>query len=321
MEGRGCWGYAPPEVLDPVATRCAAALMALVTVPGCTRVTDRSRFEGPSEELEILATTPQPGETGVDPGIRIDLCMSGRIDPRSLDEVDATLSSGNAVMDSELSVQLVPWLEPGKDEPPLDTRGPWCDGSILSIQPQAELTPGAQFRLRMRPSAVGWAGESLSTEGPQWLTSEGADEPRYVLELTVDPTPSEEPPPLPGEGDPPPPAPTLRDLFEAGGPFDPARAQCSCHLDPDDPASELLDLSEPTRAYHDLLGSARLRDTGFPMVAPRDSSQSFLLHKLLREDDGDALFGVLGDPMPPEAPLPYADQLVIIQWIESGAAP
>ncbi|MCX4245394.1 hypothetical protein [Paraliomyxa miuraensis] len=299
----------------------AAWAAALIALTGCTRVSDRSRFEGPQEQLEILLSAPAPGERGVDPEIRIDLCLSGRIDPRSLDEIDATVSSGGAITDSEFSVQLVPWLSPGEDRPPDDRRAPWCGGSVLSIEPKASLLPGAQFRLRLFPSAVGWAGEELSTDGPQWVTDEGADEPRYVVEFTVDPTPSLEPFP---EDDPTPPV-TLRDLFTDGRVFDPSTDTCRCHRDPDDLALARLDLRDPAVATVGLLGSAQPRDTGFAMVAPRDPSQSFLVQKLLRDDheqgQGEALYGVLGDPMPPDEPLRYADLLPILQWIADGAEP
>lgn len=298
----------------------AVAVAVLAALAGCTRVSDLSRFESTDETLEILVSGPRSGELGVDPQVRIDLCLSGRVDPRSLDEVDATISSGNSVVDSELSLQLVPWLAPSEARPPDDDRAPWCGGSVLSIAPKAPLLAGARYRLRLRPSAVGWSGESLSTEGPLWVTAAGDDDPRYVLEFVVDPEPEV---PLPGDPEPEEPAPaiTLLDLFAEGGPLDPSRETCSCHRDPDHLALERLDLRDPNAAYADLLGSARPRDTGFAMVAPRDPSQSFLLHKLLRDADGGALHGVLGDPMPPDEPLAYADLLAIVAWIADGAEP
>jgi len=299
--------------------RSAIAAVSLAALVGCTRVSDHERFEGPDETLEILASAPQPGELDVDPDLRIDLCLSGRIDPRSIGQLDATVSSGGAVTDSELSVQLAPWLAPGRPEPPDDLDEPWCGGSVLSIEPKAELTPGARFRLRLVPSAVGWAGESLSTEGPQWVTDEGAGQPRYVLEFTVDPSPRTMPPNRPAP--PPPPPVTLRDLFRDGRPFDPSTTTCSCHRDPDDLALARLDLRTPASAHAALVGSARPRDTGFAMVAPRDPSRSFLVQKLLRDEHGEALYGVLGEPMPPDEPLAYADLLAIVQWIADGAEP
>jgi hypothetical protein len=301
------------------AQRRAVALVGIIAGlgSGCTRVSDRSRFEGSGERLEIVQSAPRAGEVGVHPDVRIDLCLSGRVDPRSLDELDAIVSSGNAVVDSELSLQLVPWLAPGKDRRPDDLAQPWCDGSVLSIDPRASLVTGAAYRLILQPSAVGWAGEPLSTEGPAWVaSSDPAEPPSFVLEFTVDPHPR--PNPLPGD---PEPAVTLRDLFSPGQPFDPARDSCGCHRDPDHLALALLDLRDPSAAYADLLGSARPRDTGFAMVAPRSPSESFLVHKLLRDDDGSALYGVLGAPMPPDEPLAYADLLKIVQWIRDGAEP
>ncbi|MEX1361741.1 MAG: hypothetical protein AB1Z98_01345 [Nannocystaceae bacterium] len=295
-------------------------LAVALAAGGCTRVSDQSRFEGPQEELEILVSTPEHEQVEVDADVRVDLCMSGRLDPRSLEEVDATLSSGGSIADAELSVQLVPWLEPGIKAPPRDTTAPWCGGSVLSIAPQAPLSPGVQYRLRLRPTAVGWSGESPLTEGPQWTVPDDGAEPRYVLEFTVDPAAPGQPPVA---GDEPEPPPTLTDLFASGGPFDPARELCSCHRDPRDLAFELLDLREPAAAYETLVGSSRLRDTGFPMVAPRDPSGSFLVHKLLRRSDEDdrALEGVLGDPMPLGGDIEYRDLLRIVQWIEGGANP
>lgn len=289
--------------------------MAAVLIAGCTRASDRARFEGPEPPLEILTTAPPADAVDVAPTVRIDLCMSGRIDPRSLDEVDANISSGGALTDTELSIQLVPWMAPGVEQPPEDRVTPWCEGSVLSVQPRAPLREGARHRLRLLPSALGWAGESLATDGPGWVQEPQGD-PRYTLEFTVDADPPGERP-----GSEPEPQPrTLHDLFEPDGPFDPARPLCSCHRDPEDLALARLDLREPTSAFEDLLGTARPRDTGFAMVAPRDPSQSFLVQKLLRDDDGSALHGVLGAPMPPEEPIPYEDLLAIIAWIEDGAS-
>jgi hypothetical protein len=45
-----------------------------------------------------------------------------------------------------------------------------------------------------------------------------------------------------------------------------------------------------------------------------------LLHKVLRDADGTAIFGVLGDAMPRgEDSIPYPDYVAIARWIESGA--
>jgi hypothetical protein len=55
------------------------------------------------------------------------------------------------------------------------------------------------------------------------------------------------------------------------------------------------------------------------MVSLRRPSESFLVHKLLHEPDGDPLRGVLGDVMPKDGELPYADYVAIAQWIEAGA--
>lgn len=116
-----------------------------------------------------------------------------------------------------------------------------------------------------------------------------------------------------------PPSVTLRDLFGPGRVFDPQREICGCHRDPLDRAHQLLDLTTVDTAFGDLVAPTRLRDTGFPMVTPRHPSESFLLHKVLREPRGEALAGVRGEAMPPGGPLPYPDLVDLARWIEAGA--
>jgi hypothetical protein len=43
------------------------------------------------------------------------------------------------------------------------------------------------------------------------------------------------------------------------------------------------------------------------MVSPTRPSESYLVQTLLRDPDGSALYGVLGEPMPPDEPLAHAD--------------
>lgn len=294
------------------------ALALLGLLAGCTRISDQDRFEGPEQTLEIVDTTPRPGELGVDPAVRIDLCMSGRVDPRSVSEFDAALSSGPINNDIDLAVQLVPWLEPGVDAPPTDTTAPWCEGSVLSVRPRSPLTAGAQYRLILRPSPVGWSGESLSTDGPLWVELDEGAGPRFILEFTIDPEPFVEPP-TPGKEPPPPEPLTLTDLFSPGGPFDPQRELCSCHQGGDELAMARLDLSDPSVAFEALVGDTSLRETGFPMVSPRRASESFLVQKLVRDRHGDALPGLLGDTMPPAGAVGYIELLRVVEWIEGGA--
>ena len=64
-----------------------------------------------------------------------------------------------------------------------------------------------------------------------------------------------------------------------------------------------------------------LMATGFPMVAPRRPAESYLVQTLLRDPDGTALYGVLGEPMPPEEPLAHPEMVAIVRWIEAGALP
>jgi len=301
----------------------AGVSLALVVLASCTQVSDRDRFEGPETPLRVLLTVPSADATGVSPTPQIDLCMSGLIDPRSIAEDDTSVSSGSALFDSEVSIQLMPWIAPGGGEVDAGNMAPWCTGSVLSATPLTPLTPGARFRVQMRPTARGWAGETLQTEGPGWVV--GADgELHFDLEFTVGEA-TEEPDGGVGPGrgeEPEPELPTLTSLFENGGPFDPARELCSCHRDPDDLAMDRLDLTDPVVAFEDLLGSGVPRDTGFAMITPRDPSQSFFIHKLLRDRDDERLEGILGDAMPVGGPpIPYSDYVAIARWVEAGALP
>lgn len=292
---------------------------------GCTRVSDEQRFPPNPEKLTILTTVPPQKATGVSPDVQVDLCLSSLVDPRTVADADATLSSGSQRFDSDLSVQLVPWRGPGGDPLPSDAESPWCSGSVLSVTPGASLQGGVFYRVGLLPSVGGWAGESLDTDAVGWTRTED-DEMRYILEFTVG-TPEGDTDGTttgtsPADPEPePPPVPSMSDLFAPGEPFDPKRRACSCHTGADALAHARLDLSTPEAAFDALVLPTELHDTGFPLVTPRRPSESFLLHKLLRDADGAAIHGVLGDPMPPDEPLPYPDIVRIARWIEGGAEP
>ncbi len=283
---------------------------------GCTRVSDSERFEPNPQRLRIERTSPAAGEIEIPIDARIELCASGRLDPRAPSKTDALLGSGNITVDTDLSIELVPWHGP-RGTPPGDV--PWCEGSVIAVRPKSALAPGVRYRLIVQPTNVGWEGERFDTDQAGWVERDDGSL-AYFLEFTTTTTPADPP----DEPEPETPAITLTDLFSAGGPFDPARAQCSCHLDTDDVAHARLDLTDPAVAFVELVGEPRLRDTGFPMVSPRAPSESFLIHKLLRDDDDDddPLRGVLGDAMPlGEPPLSYGDLRLVMQWIADGALP
>ena len=62
-----------------------------------------------------------------------------------------------------------------------------------------------------------------------------------------------------------------------------------------------------------------LAATDFPMISPRQPAQSYLLQKLVRTADGDALHAIHGVAMPPGEPLPHEDIVDITWWISEGA--
>lgn len=285
----------------------------------CARVSD---FDGGFPDrgtMSIVSTLPEDGAVEVEPDATLDLCWSVYLDPRSVSAGGAAVSSGSARFDSATSLQLFPWRGPGGRS--VDRLGPWCPGSVLSITPKAPLIEGVHFRLTVVGTAIGWNGEAIDVGSDGWYASED-DTWRFNLEFTVresldvgsdiEEVGPPSPPPYAG-------APTLAELFDEGRVFDPGRNACSCHRTPGERARALLDLTSPVTAAADLIGSSRLRDTGFPMVNPRNPSESFLLHKLLRRPDGTRLYGILGDAMPPHGPLPYPDLVDLARWIEAGA--
>jgi len=312
----------------PTVAFALGLILVLGEIPACTRVSDEQRFPATEESLVIVETIPAQGAVEVSPSTHIDICFSGRVDPRPTDDYDATVMSGRVTFDTQLELQLVPWRGPGGLELANDATEPWCPGSVLSVKPLGDLRRGLVYRALLRPAIVGWAGETLDTSSTGWkeLDEEGL---YYVLEFTAtgeegtdtgtstgtdtDGTGgSDEAEDL-----------RLSTLFEPGAVMDPGRDTCGCHVPAGPRALEVahtrLDLSSPSAAHEDLLESSRLRDTGFPMITVRSASESFLVHKLLRDDEA-SIHGVLGDPMPPDGPLDYQDLVSIMLWIQGGAA-
>jgi len=254
--------------------------------------------------------------------ISIDLCFNDEVDPRSLVPFDAIISSGTAFFDTEVELQLFPYRPPGSRTGIATQQAAWCRGSVLSARPQSRLRPNTTYRLRLRPTPRGWAGDHLDTATPGWV-DEGEDtdgdvdedDLRYTVEFR---TGDDDDPDAAIAADP---DLSLADLFEPGEVFDPERALCSCHLLPEDPASSRLDLRSPARAFEDLVTNDRVFDTGFRMVSPGRPSNSYLIQKLVHERSGGTLWRVSGDPMPPEDPLDATDRNRIAQWIAAGALP
>lgn len=298
---------------DGPALACPAACLglALAAALACTRVSDTPRFEPISERLEILETIPAPLATDVPPNAQIDFCFSGPLDPRALDDLDASLRSGLVSFDTQLDLQLFAWRPPG--EPSGTASEPWCPGSVVSLRAKEPLVPGVLHRVHLAPSAVGWAGEQLDVTTPGWVAGDAG--PLFILQFYVREPADDD------KTDPPEPAPTLTDLFAPGQVFAANNPACSCHRDPDDLAYARLDLSSPQDAFAGLVLPTAPQSTGFPMVAPRRPSESFLVQVLLRDEDGQALHGVRGAAMPPDAPLAYPHMLAIVRWIEGGAQP
>lgn len=310
----------------PIAALATVALLAAMFVgiapAACTRVSDTQRFPLVSERLTIARTVPEQGAR-IALGTQLDFCFSGIVDPRALDDFDVSLSSGLVTFDTQVELQLFAWRPPGAVVG--EASDAWCPGSVVSVFARTPLRPGALYHLRLQPSAVGWAGEQLDVTTPGWVHNEEGS--AFLLEFTVEGEPeSDTDTDTDTDGDTDttggePGAPTLRDLFAPGEVFALDNPACSCHREGDQLARDRLDLRTPELAFADLVLPTGLMATGFPMVAPRRPAESYLVQTLLRDPDGTALYGVLGEPMPPEEPLAYAEMVAIVRWIEGGALP
>jgi hypothetical protein len=295
-------------------------LLAALIVAGCGQLDDRHRFEPVVGALQIVETIPAAGAQA-DPLARIDVCLSAEVDPRAFESFDATLHSGALTFDTDVEVQLFSWLAPGSRTGLSIER--WCPGSVISLTPSSAMQPGLNYRIRLRPALLGWAGESLDTEQDGWLIQliEEADggeasELLWFLEFRIAGSPADAPPEELPELEP---GPTLTELFAPGEVFDPERGACSCHQGGDELASARLDLSDPQTAWTEWVLRTGLEATDFPMITTRRPSESYLVHKLLRTSDGERLHALHGEPMPPDEPLPHADLVRIAHWIASGA--
>lgn len=280
---------------------------------GCAELDERERFEPVVAVLEIAETIPPDGAREVDPLTRIDLCMSAEVDPRALESFSATLRSASLTFDTDVEVQLFSWRGPGSRAGFATER--WCPGSVLSLTPVSAMQPGLTYRIQLRPALLGWAGEALDTEQPGWAVDDEG-ELRWYMEFHVAGSPGDEPPQKLPE---PEPGPRLSELFEAGEVFDPQRGACDCHQGSDELATARLDLTTPEIAWEALVLDATLEATDFPMVTPREPSQSYLIQKLIRTASGERLHALQGEPMPPNAPVPHADLVRVARWIASGA--
>lgn len=227
------------------------------------------------------------------------LCFSGFLAPESVRPGSASLSSGSRNYDSQLSFDLADWRvpSPGKKT---------CVGSILRVTLPEDLVPNTRYRLRLVDRLQDWQGRLLATEGdPRWIHEQ--DNRVLIIEFQ-----SAAATPVP---DLPKPKPvSFRDLFEKDAVFGTQNQSCSCHRQ-----LATFSLQDPTALYETL--RYKTHSSGQPWVQPGFASWSYLMFKLLRDKEGQALPGVFGDPMPPSAPISDHDLRQIAQWINDGALP
>ena len=323
-------------------------LVLCCTFTSCADVEDPRAFEENLPPIRLLFVLPNDEQSAAAVDSRIEFCWSTRLDPRSVRPGSANLSSGLLNFDSDLEVQLFPWRVPVIGTALAEEA--WCPGTVISVTPQTPLTPGIKYRIRMSGRIRGWAGEELDASTPGWIEDDQGDT-FYYHEFTVADS-SARTTANPNSGltqqkhpfqisfqldhlhdrqleserpsrnsthqpDQRAPAYTLRQLFSAGQIFDPNLQRCSCHLDSSSPAMGRLDLRSAEKAFPTF--NQRIMSTGFPMVAPRRPSDSYLIQKLLKTDDGQAIHLVRGSAMPPESSLAHVELASIARWIADGA--
>ena len=81
----------PHAARSTVAAATIIALFAGIAPSACTRVSETQRFPVVSERLTIARTIPEQGAV-IARDAQLDFCFSDRVDPRALDDFDATLS-------------------------------------------------------------------------------------------------------------------------------------------------------------------------------------------------------------------------------------
>lgn len=261
----------------------------------------------------LLFTFPPFRRALHDPRAPLEFCFSKLIDPQSIRPGLAHLSSGSVNLDSEIGLDLVDYqyalgLRPYRQP---------CPGSVLWVRSIGKIAAETSYRLRLFDEIRDLKGRKVNDrDDRRWLAGKDGKR-RLYLEFKSAP-PGEPRPTEPGPGKAPPQPPsTLRELFAPNEVFAAGNPSCSCHRTPQSLAFDRLNLSSPEVAHHALLNGKSGNEMAW--VAPGYPEHSYLIRKLLRDQEGHALPGVLGDPMPPAKPLMKRDLARIMAWIEKGA--
>ena len=265
----------------------------------------------PPGEISILETVPPQGAEGVAVDASIDLCLDGVLYPGALERFEVLLTSGGSAFDTEVEIALTPYRAPGRRD--LLDASRWCPGSVVMVRPTEPLIPGATYGLRLVNGPHGWDTESLGITGTGWSLDEDA---QWVFTLAFTTQAGTATPSLP--------LPTLDvmpldALFEPGQVLSPTGGACSCHQRQGELARDVLDLSAPALAYVNLVGDATIQETGFPLVSTGYPAASYLLQRLIEDEDGGPLRGVLAAHRPSQAELDPADLAALSAWIATGA--
>jgi hypothetical protein len=276
-------------------------------------------------QMRVVDSFPRSGDVLDDARVTVDLCFSHRLDPSTVSDEGLRLRSGFIFYDADLQVELSNWRERGGEA---ISEQPWCEGSVLRLQTGGAIVPGVSYRVLLLDGLRAWTGETLDLEAEGWIHPTPVDtdgeeqdpedlEPRWVLDFSIAPDAFV---PEDGEDEPEQPGRSLEALFSPGAVLDAQEHRCSCHLDSDGLARDLLDLSSAETAYDDLVLDTRVHPSGFPMVSPGDPASSYLVQKLVHHKGG-TLPGVFGDPMPPTGSLTSAQIGEFSAWILEGALP
>lgn len=286
---------AEPDSVSVFAFVVAAALAA----PSCSTPTEAQPFPGACEPLRVLEWTPRAGALDVPRDTPVSIRLDDYPDPDTVGTVSFVITTGVFYHPGRYVVDLV--------------------DKTISIHAAGNLRGELGYDAAVRPSLLSLRGCAAVDDHRTFRTAKT--------------------PPMP-----PPPAPRAVPFSEVRPIFARSCAGAACHRAEaaddggaqaaDDGGAQAADdsdcLARPAAALslcdrdavRALVDVPSLQVSRLRLVAPNDSSRSYLLRKLLPGDTPDRPAPTtLGHRDPPGAPLSRDELHAIAEWIDSGANP
>jgi hypothetical protein len=284
---------------DPrrATTRFVSWLPVLIVLPGavvsagCSVPTDASPRPGTCYPFQLESVLPPPDSQGVQPDVTLTLTFNDFPDPDTVDLSSLALYTGFFYHTGRTWVDLV------------ERRA--------MFQPSSELARGLGYTLLVTTAIRSLRGCHLEAPAP----NSGGQPKSYAFRFHIlDPGVDPAPPPLSPEST----YDHVVDIFVAHC------AGSSCHVARDQAAAAPeACLDQPAGglslcgrdAYDALVGVPARQVARMVRVAPRDSSRSYMLRKLIGAPP------VIGHAGTPQDDLSQEDLHVLEAWIDAGAMP